>query len=52
MDIRYLSTNTKIRLFNSNVKSVLHILYGTETRRTTVNTTKKIQTSEYAGLTT
>jgi hypothetical protein len=39
---RYLSTNTTIRLFNSNVKSVL--LYGAETWRTTVNTTKKIQT--------
>ena len=39
---RDLSTNTKIRLFNTNVKSVL--LYGAETWRTTANTTKKIQT--------
>jgi hypothetical protein len=28
---RYLSTNTKIKLFNSNVKSMLHVLYGAET---------------------
>jgi hypothetical protein len=28
---RYLSTNTKIRLFNSNVKSMLHVLYGADT---------------------
>jgi hypothetical protein len=39
---RYLSTNTKIRLFNTNVKPIL--LYGTDTWGTTVNTTKKIQT--------
>jgi hypothetical protein len=39
---KYLSTNTKIGLFNSNVKSVL--LHGAETWRTTVNTTKEIQT--------
>jgi hypothetical protein len=39
---RYLSTNSKIRLFNSNIKSVP--LYRTETWRTTVNTAKKIQT--------
>jgi hypothetical protein len=39
---RYLSTNTKFRLFNSNVKAVL--LYVAETWRTTVNTTKKTQT--------
>ena len=37
-----LSANTKIRLFNTIVKSVL--LYGAETWRTTVTTTKKIQT--------
>ena len=39
---KYLTTQTKIRIFNSNVKSVL--LYGAETWRTTVNTTNKIQT--------
>jgi hypothetical protein len=41
---RYLSNNTKIRLFNSNIKSVLYVLYGAETWKTTVNTAKKIQT--------
>ena len=35
------SKRTKIRLFNSNVKSVL--LYGSETWRTTKNTIKKVQ---------
>ena len=39
---RELSIKTKIRLFNTNVKSVL--LYGAETWRTTTNTTKKLQT--------
>ena len=39
---RQLKTATKIRFFNSNVKSVL--LYGSETWRTTKTTTKKIQT--------
>ena len=39
---RDLSVNTKIRIFNTNVKSVL--LYGAETWRTTVTTTKRIQT--------
>ena len=39
---RDLSVSTKIRLFNTNVKSVL--LHGVETWRTTVMTTKKIQT--------
>ena len=39
---RDLSANAKIRLFNTIVKSVL--LYGAETWRTTVTTTKKIQT--------
>ena len=39
---RDLSINTKIRLFNSNVKAIL--LYGAETWRTTVATNKKIQT--------
>ena len=34
--------NTKLRLFNSNVKAVL--LYGAETWRTTQKTLKKIQT--------
>ena len=33
---------TKVRIFNSNVKPVL--LYGSETWRTTVATTKKVQT--------
>ena len=37
-----LSYNTKIRIFNTNVKSVL--LYGAETWRTTINTNKKLQT--------
>lgn len=35
-------TRTKIRLFNSNVKSVL--LYGAETWRTTKTTIRKVQT--------
>lgn len=39
---RELSRNTKIRLFNSNVKSVL--LYGAETWRSTKTTIKKLQT--------
>ena len=39
---KVLSLHTKIRLFNSNVKSVL--LYGAETWRTTNTTTKKLQT--------
>lgn len=39
---RDLSLTTKIRLFNSNVKSVL--LYGAETWRTTKTTTRKVQT--------
>lgn len=39
---KVVSTRTKIRLFNSNVKSVL--LYGAETWRTTKTTTKKVQT--------
>ena len=37
-----LALQTKIRVFNSNVKPVL--LYGSETWRTTVATTKKVQT--------
>ena len=37
-----LTLQTKIRIFNSNVKPVL--LYGSETWRTTVATTKKVQT--------
>ena len=37
-----ISTQTKIRLFNSNVKSVL--LYGSETWRTTKTTIRMIQT--------
>lgn len=37
-----LSLSTKIRLFNTSVKSVL--LYGAETWRTTVSTIKTIQT--------
>ena len=39
---RDLSNKTKIRIFNTNVKSVL--LYGAETWRTTVKTNNKIQT--------
>ncbi len=39
---RELTLTTKIRLFNSNVKSVL--LYGAETWRTTKVTNRKIQT--------
>jgi hypothetical protein len=39
---RELSLTTKIRLFNSNVKSVL--LYGAETWRTTKTTIRKVQT--------
>ena len=37
-----LTLQTKIRIFHSNDKPVL--LYGSETRRTTVATTKKVQT--------
>ena len=37
-----LQLQTKIRIFNSNVKPVL--LYGLQTWRTTVATTKKVQT--------
>lgn len=37
-----IASRTKIRLFNSNVKSVL--LYGAETWRTTKTTIKRIQT--------
>ena len=37
-----LTLQTKIKIFNSNVKPVL--LYGSETWRTTVSTTKKVQT--------
>ena len=39
---REISTNTKLRIFNSNVKSVL--LYGYETWRETKNIHRKIQT--------
>ena len=39
---KVVSIRTKIRLFNSNIKSVL--LYGAETWRTTKNTTRKVQT--------
>ena len=39
---RELSMTTKVRLFNSNVKSVL--LYGAETWRTTKTTIEKVQT--------
>ena len=39
---RDLAITTKIRIFNTNVKSVL--LYGAETWRTTVRTINKIQT--------
>ncbi|XP_061184944.1 uncharacterized protein LOC133192958 [Saccostrea echinata] len=37
-----ITTRTKVRLFNSNVKAVL--LYGSETWRMTVTTTNRIQT--------
>ena len=37
-----LTVQTKIRIFNSNVKPVL--LYSSETSRTTMATTKKVQT--------
>ena len=37
-----LSLKTKVRLFNTNIKSVL--LYGSETWRTTVATIKRVQT--------
>ena len=37
-----ISTNTKLRIFNSNVKSVL--LYGSETWRVLSSTSSKIQT--------
>lgn len=37
-----ISTNTKIRIFNSNVKQVM--LYGSETWRTTKHTTHRLQT--------
>jgi len=37
-----LTLQTKIRIFNTNVKPVL--LYGSETWRTTVATTKNVQT--------
>lgn len=39
---RDLSIHTKIRLFNTNIKSIL--LYGAETWKMIVNITKKIQT--------
>ena len=42
---KVLSSHTKIRLFNSNVKSVL--LYGAETWRRTNTTNKKVQTFIY-----
>ncbi|VDO49867.1 unnamed protein product [Schistosoma margrebowiei] len=38
---KQLSTNIKVRFFNTNVKLVL--LYETETRRTTTTTIKKVQ---------
>ncbi|VDP47792.1 unnamed protein product [Schistosoma margrebowiei] len=38
---KQLSTNIKVRIFNTNVKAVL--LYGAETWRTTTTTTKKVQ---------
>ncbi|KAK2140144.1 hypothetical protein NP493_5959g00012 [Ridgeia piscesae] len=39
---KQIKTNTKLRIFNSNVKAVL--LYGTETWRSTQKTLKRIQT--------
>lgn len=41
-DTRQLSTQTKLKLFNSNVKPVL--LYGCETWRVTKTSTKRLQT--------
>ncbi|VDO57178.1 unnamed protein product [Schistosoma margrebowiei] len=38
---KQLSTNIKVRIFNTNVKAVL--LYGAETSRTTTTTIKKVQ---------
>ncbi|VDO87146.1 unnamed protein product [Schistosoma margrebowiei] len=38
---KQLSTNTKVRIFNTNVKTVL--LYGPETWRTTTTTIKKVK---------
>ncbi|VDP39474.1 unnamed protein product [Schistosoma margrebowiei] len=38
---KQLSTNIKVRIFNTNVKTVL--LYGAETWRTTTTTIKKVQ---------
>ncbi|VDO63455.1 unnamed protein product [Schistosoma margrebowiei] len=38
---KQLSTNIRVRIFNTNVKAVL--LYGTETWRTTTTTVKKVQ---------
>ncbi|VDP31079.1 unnamed protein product [Schistosoma margrebowiei] len=38
---KQLSTNIKVRIFNTNVKAVL--LYGDETWRTTATTIKKVQ---------
>ena len=39
---RPIATQTKIRIFDSNVKSVL--LFGSETWRSTKKTTRKVQT--------
>ena len=36
-----MTSNTKVRFFNTNVKAVL--LYGAETWRTTAATTKRVQ---------
>ncbi|VDP53023.1 unnamed protein product [Schistosoma margrebowiei] len=38
---KQLSTNIKVRIFNTNVKAVL--LYGAKTSRTTTTTIKKVQ---------
>ncbi|VDP24055.1 unnamed protein product [Schistosoma margrebowiei] len=38
---KQLSTNIKVRIFNTNVKAVL--LYGSETWRTTTTTIMKVQ---------
>ncbi|CAH8493033.1 unnamed protein product [Schistosoma haematobium] len=40
-DSKQLSTNVKVRIFNTNVKTVL--LYGAETWRTTTTTIKKVK---------
>ena len=42
MESKQIKTNTKLRIFNSNVKAVL--FYGSETWRSAQKTLKRIQT--------